>query len=80
MVTKFFEDFEPTRNLMVPKVFLRLSSTELELSEVNRTLDSQVQERTSKLIAAEAMLVNSAKFSALGGMAAGFDSGHAPHQ
>jgi len=53
------------------KVFLRLSGAEKELAEINRNLDLQIQERTSKLIATEALLINSAKFSALGEMAGG---------
>lgn len=53
------------------KVFLRLTATEKLLMDLNKNLDKEIQQRTSKLIATEAILINSAKMSALGEMAGG---------
>ena len=63
--------FFPEELLAKTRVFLRLTSMERESEELNRTLDEKVKERTHKLLQAEAMLINSAKLSALGEMAGG---------
>lgn len=63
--------FEPEELLAKAKVFLRLIQAERALSELNRSLEEKVQERTRQLLDAEAKLINAAKMSALGEMAGG---------
>lgn len=63
--------FVPEELLAKAKVFLRLAQLEKELSEMNRSLDEKVKERTRQLLETEAKLVNAAKMSALGEMAGG---------
>jgi C4-dicarboxylate-specific signal transduction histidine kinase len=53
------------------KVFMRLTLVEKSLMELTQSLEDKVEERTQKLIDAEAKMVNSAKMSALGEMAGG---------
>ena len=63
--------FDGEELLAKAKVFLRLTSTELELNLVNKSLEQKVLDRTNQLLEAEARLVTSAKMSALGEMAGG---------
>jgi C4-dicarboxylate-specific signal transduction histidine kinase len=63
--------FVPEELLAKARVFLRLTATERELAEINRSLDERVQEQTQQLLQAEASLIQSAKMTALGEMAGG---------
>ena len=63
--------FVPEELLAKAKVFLRLTSVEKQLSDLNQFLEDKVQERTRQLLDAEALLVNTAKMTALGEMAGG---------
>jgi C4-dicarboxylate-specific signal transduction histidine kinase len=63
--------FAPEELLAKVKVFLRIARLEIELADMNRDLDEKVRQRTEALLNAEARLINTAKMSALGEMAAG---------
>lgn len=67
-LTKPFVPEELTAKI---NVFLRLNNMERELINLNSSLDKEVQERTERLLAAEAQMAHSAKLAALGEMAGG---------
>lgn len=63
--------FVPEELLAKCKVFLKLTSAELQLFEINQSLEAKVEERTKQLLEAKEKMVQSAKMASLGEMAGG---------